>query len=148
MQTSRGCPDISGTYANQAEGSDAWLSALLLPDGAASSAHTVTLTVQREPQRLVVVGGAHRVVLDEGSDFTCEAGALRLAPSRQRRISLGSFITQDVETIHALSKDTDGALHDTTLSREHSVLYGKPVTGPLRKGATLRWRPLAPAAPR
>lgn len=134
-----GCPDVGGTYANQAEGSEVRLSSLLLPGRAANAARSVSLSLESEPQRLVVSAGSQQAVLEQGRDFNCESGALRLAGTRQRRINLGSFVTQDVETIHTLSRAADGALQAATATREHSVHYGKAVSGPLRQGAVLRW---------
>ena len=144
LQGPAGCPDVAGTYANQAEGSRERLSALLLPEGAGSTVRTVTLSLVGDPQRLVVAAGAQHAALEPGRDFACESGALRLAEPLQRRINLGGFLTQDVETILTLSKDADAALVATTSTREHSVIWGKSVTGPVRPGAVLHWRAVAP----
>jgi hypothetical protein len=143
-----GCPDLGGTYADQAEASDERLSALLLPQSGSGAARAVTLSLQGQPQQLVVGAGSQRVVLQQGSDFTCEAGELRLALAQQRRINFGSFLTQDVQTIHAFSRAADGALQVVTSTREHSVIYGKAVSGPLRQGAVVRWKPLTTAPTR
>jgi hypothetical protein len=149
MQAAPDCPDLSGTYANLAEGSQERLTSLLLPDrSAASTARSVSLSLQGVPQRLAVTAGALHTVLEQDSDFTCDAQGLRLTGTNQRRINFGSFLTQDVETIHALSKDADGALQVRTSTREHSVLYGKAVTGPLRQGGVVRWRPISAATAR
>lgn len=148
LPTAPACPDLGGTYANQANDSDARLSALLLPNGPARAARTVTLAQESEPGRLVVAAGAQRAVLAQGSDFTCKSGVLQLAEPMQRRINLGSFLTQDVETSIALTKDADGTLVASTSTREHSVIWGKGVTGPLRQGAVVRWRPVAAPAAR
>lgn len=143
LQGPTGCPDVAGTYANQAEGSHERLSALLFPEGAGNAARTVTLSLAGEPQRLVVAAGAQHVALEPGRDFTCDSGALRLAEPLQRRINLGGFLTQDVETILTLSKDADAGLVATTSTREHSVIWGKSVTGPVRSGAVLHWKAVA-----
>lgn len=143
MQPSSGCPDIGGTYANQAVDSDARLSALLMPDGAANTARVVTLAQEGASRRLVVATGSQHAALDQGSDFTCDSGALRLVVPMQRRLAFGNFLTQDVETILSFSKDADGTLRATTSTREHSVIYGKSVTGRLQQGAVLHWKPVA-----
>jgi hypothetical protein len=143
LQGPPGCPDVAGTYANQAEGSRQRLSALLLPEGAGNAARTVTLSLAGEPQRLVVAAGAQHAALEPGQDFTCESGALRLAEPSQRRINLGSFLTQDVETMLILSKDADAGLVAKTSTREHSVIWGKSVTSPVRPGAVLHWKAVA-----
>lgn len=148
LQEPSSCPDVAGTYLDQAEDSPQRLSALLLPAGAGSTARTVTLSLAGEPQRLVVAAGARRAVLEPGQDFSCESGALRLAEPLQRRINLGGFLTQDVETILTLTKDTDAALVATTSTREHSVIYGKSVTGLRRPGTVMHWRAAATPQPR
>lgn len=113
-----------------------------MPGSTAGSPRTVSLSLDGEPRRLVVAADAQHAALEQGRDFTCDAGTLRLVKPLQRRINLGGFLTQDVETAHALSKNADGSLQAVTWTREHSVLYGKAVSGPRRQGAVLRWQPI------
>ena len=151
MQTGADCPNLSGTYANRAEGSTERLSALLMANRpGADAARSVTVSVQAggDHRRLVVAAGSQQAALDQGSDFVCNAQGLRLLRPTRSGIDLGEVLVDELDTFYTLSRAVDGALLASTSAVEHAKIGGVPLSGPERRGTALRWKAIAPGSMR
>jgi hypothetical protein len=147
MQTSPACPDISGSYANQAEGARERLAPLLL--GAAdraSTAKVVSLSLNQDQAELLATAGAQWAVLKRGSDFVCDARGLRLVRPQQSGVDLGEMLVHQVSRFHTFSKAGDGSLVATKTVKERATIANVPLSGPERQEESVRWRPTAPLA--
>lgn len=145
------CPDLNGTYTNQADGSTERLSALLLagrPGADAARFVAVSMAADGERQRLLVAAGAQRGTLNHGVDFVCNADGLRLLRPSRTRLDLGEVLVDELDTFYTFDKAPGGALRASTSAVEHATVGGVPLSGPERRGAALRWKAVAAGSAR
>lgn len=137
------CPDITGTYAEHADGASERLSALVLPEGSSRTrSQVVTLALATDQDQMTVKGERDiSRTLKRNQDFVCDDKGLRLSAPRERGLDLGEMLVHRVETFYTFSKAPDGTLVASQTTLEHAKIGGIPLTGKERQVRLLRWRP-------
>ncbi|MFL6664408.1 MAG: hypothetical protein ACJ8G7_19715 [Rhizobacter sp.] len=134
------CPDITGSYANKADGAAEPLSALLLPGRpGAESVRSVSIVEDESREQLIATAGSQHATLRRGTDYICDAQGLRLVKPLQSGIDLGEMLVHQVNTFHTFSKAPDGDLLASVSTKEHATVGGVPLAGPERSAGTVRW---------